>query len=208
MAHTKRECAGVDRLLPLVYATCQSVRRIGGHQRIGRHWRELLTRSPERTWGSGPVENPTRRDYEDWMKRTAPSPDRDDDSESEDDVRLDKWLWAARFYKTRSLAAEAIDGGKVEVGGERAKRSRQVRVGDVVRIRKPPFEQIVVVRALASMRGSGAIAATLYEETSESRSARETLATQMRALGPPAFRGGGKPSKKERRDIGKWKGRG
>jgi ribosome-associated heat shock protein Hsp15 len=127
----------------------------------------------------------------------------DDDSE----LRLDKWLWAARFYKTRSLAAEAIDGGKIEVNEERAKRSRPLHLGDRVRVRKPPFEQIVIVRGLSDVRRSGAEAATLYEETAESRTEREKLAAQFKAMGPSAFRDAGRPSKKERRDIERWRKR-
>jgi ribosome-associated heat shock protein Hsp15 len=120
-------------------------------------------------------------------------------------VRLDKWLWAARFYKTRALAADAIDGGKVEVNGERARRSRLLGVGDSVRVRKPPFEQIVVVRALSDQRGAAPVAATLYEETPDSRRAREETAAQLRAMGPPAFRDQGRPTKKERRDLDRWR---
>jgi ribosome-associated heat shock protein Hsp15 len=130
-------------------------------------------------------------------------------SNSGDDaeVRLDKWLWAARFFKTRSLAAESIDGGKIEVNDERAKRARVLHVGDRVRIRKPPFEQIVIVRAMSDVRRSGAEAATLYEETAESRAEREKLAAQFKALGPSAFRDAGRPSKKDRRDIERWRRR-
>ena len=122
-------------------------------------------------------------------------------------VRLDKWLWAARFFKTRALAAEAIDGGKVDVNDERAKRARAVHVDDRIRVRKPPFSHEIVVRALSEQRGSGAIAATLYEETAPSKSARETLALQLKALGPPVFRDKGKPGKKERRNIDRLRGR-
>jgi ribosome-associated heat shock protein Hsp15 len=122
-------------------------------------------------------------------------------------VRLDKWLWAARFFKTRALAVEAIEGGRVEVGGERVKRSRSLRVGDVVRIRKPPFEQVLVVRELSVTRGPAAVAAQLYEETAESCQAREALAGQLKALGPPVFRDKGRPSKKQRRDLDRWRGR-
>jgi ribosome-associated heat shock protein Hsp15 len=122
-------------------------------------------------------------------------------------VRLDKWLWAARFFKTRTLAAESIDTGRVEVNGDRVKRSRAVTVGDTVRIRKPPFEQIVEVTGESEQRGSATVAATLYVETEESRKAREVLAAQMKALGPPVFREKGKPGKKERREIDRWRGR-
>ena len=122
-------------------------------------------------------------------------------------VRLDKWLWAARFYKTRSLAAEAIDAGRVEVNGERAKRSRAIGAGDTLRIRKPPFEQVVEVLGESEQRGPAIVAQTLYAETEESRKAREALASQMRSLGPPVFRETGKPDKKQRREIDRWRGR-
>jgi len=115
------------------------------------------------------------------------------------DVRLDKWLWAARFYKTRSLAAEAIVGGKVQLNDERVKRARTVQVGDEVRIRHGAYETVVRVRALSGRRGSAPIAATLYEETPESRAAREKLAVQMRSL--PGAHDSGRPSKKDRREI-------
>jgi ribosome-associated heat shock protein Hsp15 len=115
-------------------------------------------------------------------------------------VRIDKWLWAARFFKTRSMAAEAIDGGKVDVNGERAKRSKLLQAGDEVRVRIGPYEQVVRVRAVAERRGSATIASALYEETADSRRAREALAAQMRAL-PSLFGQGNRPSKKDRRDL-------
>jgi len=122
-------------------------------------------------------------------------------------VRLDKWLWAARFFRTRTLAAEAIDAGRVEVNGERAKRSRAITVGDKLRIRKPPFEQVIEVLGESEQRGPASVAATLYSETEESRKAREVLAAQFKAMGPPVFRDRGKPGKKERREIDRWRGR-
>ena len=85
-----------------------------------------------------------------------------DDEEPDDGrVRLDKWLWAARFFKTRSLAADAIAGGKVQVNGDRAKRSRPVQVGDEIRVRLGPYEHLVTVRALSARRGPAAQAAEL-----------------------------------------------
>jgi ribosome-associated heat shock protein Hsp15 len=116
-------------------------------------------------------------------------------------VRLDKWLWAARFFKTRSLAAQAVDGGKVDLGGERAKRSRVVAVGDVITIRRPPFSQTVVVRVVSGTRGSGTAAATLWEETAESRQARELLAFQLKNASTLTFDTGGRPTKRDRREI-------
>lgn len=121
-------------------------------------------------------------------------------------VRLDVWLWAARFYKTRSLAAQAIELGRILVGDQRAKRSRLVRVGDTIVVRHPPFERTVTVRGLSDTRGSATIAAELYEESTESRAAREKLAAQLRALGPSAMRSApGRPTKKERRDLDRWR---
>ncbi|MCC6773568.1 MAG: RNA-binding S4 domain-containing protein [Gemmatimonadaceae bacterium] len=123
-------------------------------------------------------------------------------------VRLDKWLWAARFFKTRSLAADAIDAGHVEVNGDKVKRSRLVQQGDTLRLRRPPFEHVVQVRALSDQRGSATVAAGLYEESDSSRQAREALAGQLRSVGPSAFRDKGRPSKKQRRDIDRWRDRG
>ena len=96
-------------------------------------------------------------------------------------TRLDKWLWAARFFKTRSAAATAITGGKVKVNGERCKPSLPARVGDTISIRKPPYEIVVVVRAVSSRRGPAKEALQLYEETQESVVKREELALALRA---------------------------
>jgi ribosome-associated heat shock protein Hsp15 len=122
-------------------------------------------------------------------------------------VRLDKWLWAARFFKTRTLAADAIAGGKVDVNGERAKRAKPLQVGDALRIRRPPFETHLVVRALSERRGRSADAEQLFEETAASRTARDALATQLRAL-PASSAETGRPSKKDRRELDRWRGRG
>jgi ribosome-associated heat shock protein Hsp15 len=116
-------------------------------------------------------------------------------------VRLDKWLWAVRFFKTRSAAAQAVDGGKVDVNGERAKRSRLVQIGETVSVRRPPYEHHVVVRGIADTRGSAAVAATLYEETAASRDARETLAYQLKNAPTLSFQGTGRPTKRDRREI-------
>jgi ribosome-associated heat shock protein Hsp15 len=122
-------------------------------------------------------------------------------------VRLDKWLWAARFYKTRALAAEAIDGGKVDVNGDRAKRAKAVRAGDHIHLRLPPYAWHVVVLGLSERRGPASVAVTLYEETRESREARELLALRLKSMPPPLFTEKGKPSKKQRREINELKGR-
>lgn len=120
-------------------------------------------------------------------------------------MRLDRWLWAARFYKTRALAAQAIDGGKVQLNGVRAKRARIVAPGDVVRIRKPPHEFIVTVRAVTQQRGPAAQAQRLYEETPESRAARERLRLQLRLQPAITYEGKGRPTKKDRRAIERLK---
>jgi ribosome-associated heat shock protein Hsp15 len=122
-------------------------------------------------------------------------------------VRIDKWLWAARFYKTRALSAEAIDAGKIEVNGERAKRARLVQPGDKVRIRIGPYEHVVNVRGVSERRGSAPIAQALYEEDPESRKAREAMAAHVRAMNANTGYESGRPTKKDRRDIEKMRRR-
>jgi ribosome-associated heat shock protein Hsp15 len=122
-------------------------------------------------------------------------------------VRIDKWLWAARFYKTRALAAEAIAGGKVQVNGERVKRAKPLQVGDEVRIRLGPYEHQIVVRQLSDRRGPAAQAAALYEEKAESRAAREVLALRLKNLHSVFLPDRGRPTKKDRREINRLKGR-
>ena len=129
--------------------------------------------------------------------------------EREDDarVRLDKWLWAARFYKTRGLASDAIAGGKVQVNGDRAKRARPVQPGDEIRVRQGPYEHHVVVRALSGRRGPASAAAELYEETPASRAAREARALQLKSIHAAFVPDKGRPTKKDRRELGRLKGR-
>jgi ribosome-associated heat shock protein Hsp15 len=117
-------------------------------------------------------------------------------------LRIDKWLWAARFYKTRSLATEAVQGGKVELNGDRAKPAKTVQPGDEVCVRLGPYEHVVVVRGLAARRGSAREAQALYEETPASRAKREKLAEQLR-MAPAAFvwEEKGRPTKKDRRQL-------
>lgn len=123
-------------------------------------------------------------------------------SDSADKVRIDKWLWAARFYKTRSAATDAVDGGKIEVNGESVKPAKLVKLGDEVRVRMAPYEHVVTVRGLAERRWSPAAAQTLYEERPESIAARERLREQLR-LAPAAFtyEEKGRPTKKDRREL-------
>jgi ribosome-associated heat shock protein Hsp15 len=127
------------------------------------------------------------------------------DSDSPDRVRLDKWLWAARFYKTRALAVEAIDGGKVQVNGDRVKRAKLLHLGDEVRVRQGPYEHVVEVRGLSERRGPASVAATLYEERPESRVRREELAERLKAAA--AFQvEKGRPTKRDRRQIDRFRG--
>jgi ribosome-associated heat shock protein Hsp15 len=130
-----------------------------------------------------------------------------DHDEGSDKVRLDKWLWAARFFKTRALAAEAVEGGKVQVNGDRPKRARPLQAGDEIRIRLGPYEHVVTVRGLSDRRGPASQAAGLYQETESSRKAREALAVQLKSLHSLFGPDKGRPTKKDRREIQKLKGR-
>ena len=114
-----------------------------------------------------------------------------------DAVRIDKWLWAARFFKTRSAATDAVAGGHVHVGGARVKPSRDVRIGETVEITRGEVRRTVVVTELGERRGPAAVAATLYEETAESVAARERQALERRS----APRTVGRPSKVDRRRL-------
>ncbi len=122
-------------------------------------------------------------------------------------MRLDKWLWAARFFKTRSLASAEIDGGHVELNGERAKPAKTVKIGDEVRVRRDQNTHVVIVRALSERRGPASEAQLLYEETASSRKERERLAEQRRLAPTPAYEEGGRPTKRDRRDMAKVKRR-
>jgi ribosome-associated heat shock protein Hsp15 len=116
-------------------------------------------------------------------------------------VRLDKWLWAARFYKTRALAVAAIETGKIEVNGERSKRSKLVQTGDRIRVQLGPFEHLITVQGVSEKRGSASIAAELYEDGAESKKARETMAAHVRAMRASTGYESGRPTKKDRREI-------
>ena len=116
-------------------------------------------------------------------------------------MRLDKWLWAARFFKTRSLATEAVVAGHVHVGGARVKPAREVRVGDVLEIRRAAVTWTVEVRALAERRGPASDAARLYEETKASQEARERDRLQRRLAVPLGADLGARPTKQDRRRL-------
>ena len=122
-----------------------------------------------------------------------------------DRLRLDKWLWAARFYKTRSLAAEDIDKGRIQVNGQVAKASRELRAGDRVDIRQGPLTRTVVVLALSTVRGPAPQAQMLYEESQESIQRRARHAEQRRLAAEPADTiEQGRPTKRDRRQLADW----
>ncbi len=127
-------------------------------------------------------------------------------SEQNEVVRLDKWLWAARFYKTRSLATEAIKGGKVHLNNQRVKPSHHAEVGHTVRIKKESIKQTVIIKQLSAKRGPAKVAQTLYEETQESIERREKQLQERKTMmaGMPQFQSR-RPSKKERRKIIQFK---
>ena len=128
--------------------------------------------------------------------------------EENDEIRLDKWLWAARFFKTRALAAEAIGGGKIDINGERAKPSRIVRLGDKLNIRRGPVEWTIIVKNVSRLRGPAPQAQLLYEETEDSRRKRQAAVAQMQFERTVEFASPGRPSKRDRREIAKFTKRG
>ncbi len=122
-----------------------------------------------------------------------------------DEVRLDKWLWAARFYKTRSLAADEIGKGRVQVNGQPAKPARSLRVTDKVEVRREGVVRTLVVRSLSDVRGPAPVAQQLYQETPESLADRERQAQERRFAAEPA--NGieqGRPTKRDRRKLADW----
>jgi ribosome-associated heat shock protein Hsp15 len=121
-------------------------------------------------------------------------------------VRLDKWLWAARFYKTRSLATAAIGAGEVRVAGERAKPARDVKPGDELQIRRGDDVMDVVVRELSSARGPAPVAQRLYEETDESRRRRARAAERRALAREPALDIKGRPTKRDARELRRLRG--
>ncbi|MDO4700374.1 MAG: S4 domain-containing protein [Moraxella sp.] len=123
-----------------------------------------------------------------------------------DKLRADKWLWAARFFRTRTLAKEAIEGGKVHMNGQKIKTSKELRVGDVLTIRQGSAsvqeQKTIVIKALSETRSNATAAATLYEETPESQELRAFFAQQRRLQN--LARPSSKPDKKQRRDLQKF----
>jgi ribosome-associated heat shock protein Hsp15 len=122
-------------------------------------------------------------------------------------VRVDKWLWAARFFKTRSLAGRACELGRIESNGQAVKPAREVRVGDLLRIKNPSGEFQVEVLGLSEMRGPAPVAQKLYRETEESRELRLKLAEERKTMPRIESTREGKPSKRDRREIARLRGR-
>jgi len=122
-------------------------------------------------------------------------------------MRIDKWLWAARFFKTRSLASRACDLGRIDSNGQPAKPSREIRVGDLLQVKNDSGDFQVEVLSLSEMRGPAAVAQALYRETEASRDLRLKLAEERKAM--PHFEAlrEGKPSKRDRRELGRLRGR-
>lgn len=122
-------------------------------------------------------------------------------------LRIDKWLWCARFYKTRSLACEEIDKGRVHVNGQEVKPAREVKAGDTVAMRREGVTRTVVVKGLSNMRGPAPVAQQLYEETPDSIAERERAAEQRRLAPEPARAiEHGRPTKRDRRDLDQQRG--
>jgi ribosome-associated heat shock protein Hsp15 len=122
-------------------------------------------------------------------------------------VRIDKWLWAARFFKTRSLASTACELGRIQSNGQQIKPSREVRVGDMLVVKNASGDFQVEVLGLSEMRGPAPVAQTLYRETEASRELRLKVAEERKAIGHPEAEREGKPSKRDRRVIGRLRGR-
>ena len=120
-------------------------------------------------------------------------------------MRIDKWLWAARFFKTRGLAQTAIAGGKVKLNGERVKPARDTAAGDRLAIRSGEFEWLVTVKALSDKRGPAAVARKLYEEDEASRARRSAQAAERRAQAGAWSVRKGRPTKRERREMERWR---
>jgi len=121
-------------------------------------------------------------------------------------VRIDKWLWAARFFKTRSIAQQAIEGGKVKLNDERTKPAKALAVGDRLSIHIGEYEWRVTVRELSDRRGPAAGARALYDESEESRARRAEQIERRKGFGDPGSDRAGRPTKRERRQLERWRG--
>jgi ribosome-associated heat shock protein Hsp15 len=120
-------------------------------------------------------------------------------------MRIDKWLWAARFYKTRSLAQQAVEGGKVKLNGERVKPAKELKSGDALSIHIGAYEWSIKVVKLSDKRGSAAVAQTLYEEAPESLARRNEQIALRKFVSDPSAERHGRPTKRERRQLERWR---
>jgi len=148
-----------------------------------------------------------QRSISDEVGPAAPGERDDEQHGAAGGVRIDKWLWAARFYKTRSMATDAVNGGHVHINGQRVKPARDVRPGDTVAVLAGWDRRTVIVRALDDRRGPAQRAAALYEETAESRQAREAAQENRRLTSAARMELPGRPTKRNRRAIERLKGR-
>jgi len=123
-------------------------------------------------------------------------------------LRIDKWLWAARFFKTRSLAAQAVEGGKVKLNGQRVKPAKELHVGDAIEIQIGDYAWQVTVRELSARRGPAEVARKLYDETEESQARRQAQAATRRVENEPAAELHGRPTKRDRRMMKRFTGDG
>jgi ribosome-associated heat shock protein Hsp15 len=127
-----------------------------------------------------------------------------DNPPNQEKLRIDKWLWAARYFKTRALAADAIECGKVQVNAARVKPAKLITAGDMLTIRLGPYQHVIEILGLSNKRGPATEAQKLYQETEESRQRRETLALKLKAQPEPNCHEG-RPTKRDRREIEKFK---
>lgn len=122
-------------------------------------------------------------------------------------MRVDKWLWAARFYKTRSAAQQAVEGGKVKWNGERVKPAKEVKVGDALAIHIGAYEWAITVAQLSDKRGPATVARTLYQESADSLARRAEQAALRKFAADPSSDRHGRPTKRERRQLERWQDR-
>jgi len=120
-------------------------------------------------------------------------------------VRIDKWLWAARFFKTRSLATDAIDGGKVSLNGERVKPAKEVKANDRLEVRTPSGSFVIVVKGISDKRGNAGAAQLLFDETAESRAARTLETERRKRFADPADAIAARPTKRDRRNLDRFR---
>lgn len=128
------------------------------------------------------------------------------ENEPAERLRIEKWLWAARFFRTRSLASTAVDGGKVQVNGMRVRPAKEIKPGDMLSISVGELRWVVVVRGLSDKRGPAGVAQQLYQETAESLAAREAQREQRRLIAEPGAAIRGRPTKRDRRRLDRFSG--